>query len=257
MGGAFARWGGGGWEAPPNSWVCGPNVMQQFAPPLTPIEGRASLGPHRSVGVLDPNSRGHTKAWEPISKGRTSYVTTGTRAGGYRAQEWVIQKDRTHYVTTGVPRAQEWAKCYLTPAVSGAQGWAMATSQGSPTLSAGGGGGGEIRIGQNGPKCGESKGGAFCPHGASAAFGSHGLLKLVPLATNCWPKAPWGGRGRRGSLRPRTRGVAPRPSPRFGWFPGSRCPLDAGTVQVEQPSDGRERGAPPANKTAHCGEGMQ
>ena len=36
----------------------------------------------------------------------------------------------------------------------------------------------------------------------------HGRLRATPLATNCWPKAPWGGGG---SWRPRTRGVAPPP----------------------------------------------
>ena len=29
----------------------------------------------------------------------------------------------------------------------------------------------------------------------SGAFGAHGLLRLVPLKTNCWPEAPEGGGG--------------------------------------------------------------
>ena len=34
--------GGGGCRAPPNSLACGPGAIRQFAPPLAPIEGRAS-----------------------------------------------------------------------------------------------------------------------------------------------------------------------------------------------------------------------
>ena len=30
-------------RAPSNGWVCGPGVIRQFAPPITPIEGRVSL----------------------------------------------------------------------------------------------------------------------------------------------------------------------------------------------------------------------
>ena len=72
-----AKGGGSGWcfcrGAPPNSQVCGPSVIRQFAPPIATIEGRVSSawvgaspypqpergqsisptgkGPHRSVGV--------------------------------------------------------------------------------------------------------------------------------------------------------------------------------------------------------------
>ena len=107
----FCPGGGGGCRAPPNSWVCGPCVIRQFAPPLAPIEGRVSSGwvflaprgtptssgsniptaflhittwakifdmfvafpspqpqgPHRSVGVHHPNSRGHTEVWDSIT----------------------------------------------------------------------------------------------------------------------------------------------------------------------------------------------
>ena len=51
--------------------------------------------------------------------------------------------------------------------------------------------------------------GAYGAHGPSGAFGAHGLLRVAPLATNCWPKAPRGGGGGTGSWRPRTRGVGP------------------------------------------------
>ena len=40
-GGSPGRGGGGG-RAPPNSWVCGPGVIRQFASPLPTIEGRVS-----------------------------------------------------------------------------------------------------------------------------------------------------------------------------------------------------------------------
>ena len=60
-----------------------------------------------------------------------------------------------------------------------------------------------VQIGQNFPQ------GTFGVHGASVALGAHGRLGATPLATNCWPKAPRGGGGGRGSWRPRTRGVAP------------------------------------------------
>ena len=48
--------------------------------------------------------------------------------------------------------------------------------------------------------------GTFGARGASGAFDAHGLLRLAPLTTKCWPEAPWGGGG---SWRPRTHGVAP------------------------------------------------
>ena len=60
-----------------------------------------------------------------------------------------------------------------------------------------------LQIGQNFPW------GTFGVHGESGALGAHGRLRATPLATNCWPKAPRGGGGGRGSWRPRTRGVAP------------------------------------------------
>ena len=34
--------GGGGCQAPPNSWVCSPGVIRYFAPPLPTKEGRVS-----------------------------------------------------------------------------------------------------------------------------------------------------------------------------------------------------------------------
>ena len=51
--------------------------------------------------------------------------------------------------------------------------------------------------------------GTYGVHGASSALGAHGRLRVTPLATNCWPRAPGGEGGGRGSWRPRTRGVAP------------------------------------------------
>ena len=62
-----------------------------------------------------------------------------------------------------------------------------------------------LQIGQNFPS------GTFGVHAASDALGAHGRRRATPLATNCWPKAPRGGGGGRGSWRPRTRGVAPPP----------------------------------------------
>ena len=46
-----------------------------------------------------------------------------------------------------------------------------------------------VLSGQKLPSC------AFGAHGVLGAFGAHGLLKVAPLATNCWPEAPWGGGG--------------------------------------------------------------
>ena len=40
--------------------------------------------------------------------------------------------------------------------------------------------------------------GAFGAHAASGAFDAHGLLRVAPLATSCWPEAPSGGGGGRG-----------------------------------------------------------
>ena len=49
---------------------------------------------------------------------------------------------------------------------------------------------------QNGQKL---PSGAFGAREALGAFGAHGLLRPAPLATNCWPEAPWRrGRGGRG-----------------------------------------------------------
>ena len=47
-GGSRRGKGGGAWgafegAAPPNSWVCGPSVIQRFQPPLAPIESGVSL----------------------------------------------------------------------------------------------------------------------------------------------------------------------------------------------------------------------
>ena len=44
--------------------------------------------------------------------------------------------------------------------------------------------------------------GGFGAHGALGAFGAHGLVRAAPLATNCWPEAPWGGGGGVGVLGP-------------------------------------------------------
>ena len=54
----------------------------------------------------------------------------------------------------------------------------------------GAGGGGGVQNGQNFP---------------SGAFGAHRLLQAAPLATNCWPEAPWGGGGGLASWDPRSR----------------------------------------------------
>ena len=51
--------GGGGCRAPPNSWVCGPGVIRQFAPPLPTIEGRVS-----SAWVF-PATLGTSGGWAP------------------------------------------------------------------------------------------------------------------------------------------------------------------------------------------------
>ena len=48
---------------------------------------------------------------------------------------------------------------------------------------------------------------AFDACEASGAFGTHGLLRPVPLTTNCWPEPPLGG-GWGGSWRPRACRVA-------------------------------------------------
>ena len=58
---------------------------------------------------------------------------------------------------------------------------------------------------RKGPTSGQ--GGYITPLGA---FGARWLLGPIPLTTNCRPEAPWGGGG---SWRPRTRGVAPPPTP--------------------------------------------
>ena len=50
---------GGGGQAPPNSWVCGPGVIRQFAPPLPTIEGRVS-----SAWVF-PATLGTSRGWAP------------------------------------------------------------------------------------------------------------------------------------------------------------------------------------------------
>ena len=47
-----------------------------------------------------------------------------------------------------------------------------------------------VQSGRNFPQ------GTFGVHGASGAFGAHGRLRATPLATNCWPEAPRGGRGK-------------------------------------------------------------
>ena len=44
--------------------------------------------------------------------------------------------------------------------------------------------------------------GAFGAQGPSGTFGAHGLMRLVPLATNCWPEAARRGRGGVCVLRP-------------------------------------------------------
>ena len=51
--------GGGGCRAPPNSWVCGPGVIRQFAPPLPTIEGGVS-----SAWVF-PATLGTSRGWAP------------------------------------------------------------------------------------------------------------------------------------------------------------------------------------------------
>ena len=43
-----------------------------------------------------------------------------------------------------------------------------------------------LQSGQNFPL------GGFGAHGALGAFGARGLLRAAPLATSCWPQAPWG-----------------------------------------------------------------
>ena len=51
--------GRGRCRAPPNSWVCGPGVIRQFAPPLPTIEGRVS-----SAWVF-PATLGTSRGWAP------------------------------------------------------------------------------------------------------------------------------------------------------------------------------------------------
>ena len=51
--------GGGGCRAPPNSWVCGPGVIRQFAPPVPTVEGRVS-----SAWVF-PATLGTSGGWAP------------------------------------------------------------------------------------------------------------------------------------------------------------------------------------------------
>ena len=59
-GGRFPGFPGrGGCRAPPNSWVCGPGVIRQFAPPLPTIEGRVS-----SAWVF-PATMGTSGGWAP------------------------------------------------------------------------------------------------------------------------------------------------------------------------------------------------
>ena len=58
-GGSRGSRGGGGCRAPPNSWVCGPGVIRQFAPPLPTIEGRVS-----SAWVF-PATLGTSGGWAP------------------------------------------------------------------------------------------------------------------------------------------------------------------------------------------------
>ena len=43
---------------------------------------------------------------------------------------------------------------------------------------------GGVQSGQNFPS------GGFGAHGVSRAFCAHGLLRVAPLATDCWPEAP-------------------------------------------------------------------
>ena len=47
--------------------------------------------------------------------------------------------------------------------------------------------------------------GAFGAHGLSGFFGAPRLLRPVPLTTNCWLEAPWGGGGGLASEDPRNR----------------------------------------------------
>ena len=79
-----------------------------------------------------------------------------------------------------------------------------------------------VQIGQNFPQ------GTFGVHGALGALGAHGRLGATPVATNGWPKAPWGGGGGAGVVG--VLGPAESP-PRVG---GWNCDQHLGLVQGAQ-----------------------
>ena len=107
-----------------------------------------------------------------------------------------------------------------------------------------GGGGSRRGLGGGGAPGGSvGGGGSFGVHGASGAFGAHGRLRATPLATNCWPEAPGGGGGGRGSWRPRSCGVAP-PQGRGGGSGGGGTPPPAVYGHLMLPWTGAPRGTP-------------
>ena len=96
-------------------------------------------------------------------------------------------------------------------------------------LHGGGGGGGLIRSGRQLLPQTKFPSGAFGAHGASGALGTHGLRRVAPLATACWPQAPLEGGG---GWRPVTCGVPPPPVSASH----QRVPLPSGLAYAHAPT---------------------